>query len=136
MIRCLNTLFCKELRVEDDGLMTIASIYSGFSRRDLPANIQLCFVSFLELSFDNIDEIIKQEFNARVIINAPWGLTIGDSKQKIPFRQISDSLARSTLAIQFGEVVFTEFGQYAFDVFVNDEHLCTATLDIVQEDIL
>jgi hypothetical protein len=97
MIKNLNTLFCKECRIEDDGLITLASIYSGFSRKDMPASIPLCFVCFLELPLVNQNSCVSDEFNSRVVITAPWGLTIGDSRQKIPLYKFPKQLPLAPL---------------------------------------
>lgn len=133
MIKCLNTLFCKECRVEDDGLMTLASIHSGFRRREMPVTASFCLVCFLELSLDEYQKKDVKELDLRILVFAPWGETIGDGHPQVAFRQISESIARGTVVSEYDNVTFTQFGRYSFEVFLNKERLYVATLDIDQE---
>jgi hypothetical protein len=98
----------------------------------MPATIQLCFVCFLELSIKEYQDSGSKDLDFRIIVTAPWGVAIGDSHHKIPFRQVSETTARATLASQYGDITFMEFGKYTFEVFVNNGLLHTATLDITQ----
>ena len=133
MIKCLNSLICKEYRIEDDGLITLDSIYSAVTRKDMPTTISLCLVSFMVLSIKEYEISHKKELEVRVITIAPSGITIGDSHSNVTFRQISDMEARGNLIIQYGPTTFTEFGRYLFEIFYDYERLDSITLDIISE---
>src|SRR6266498_3563812 len=132
MITCLNSLFCKECRVESDGLMSFISMFSSFSRQEMPATTPLCFVCFLELSIMEYQESGSPELKIHIVVSAPWGLTMGDSYHQPPFKPVSETIARAVLAIPYGEIEFMEFGQYLFEVYVNDKLLNTTALNITQ----
>lgn len=134
MIKCLNTIFCKKVKVEDDGTTTLWSIFTGFSPPRMPARIKLSFVCFLELAINKDKADINKEFDLRVIIEAPWGRAVDDSHQGIIFQQYTETIAKCMAIIDYEEIIFSEFGTYSFEVYINEEHLYTAILHVSQEN--
>jgi hypothetical protein len=134
LVKCLHSLFAKDCRVEPDGLMSLISIYSSVSPPQMPANIPLCFVCFLELDLEKYKETQLMELETRVLINAPWGPNISDTRTNAPFIQISEKTARSAVSIPFGKVQFYEYGEYEVQVFINDRLIHTTHFNIIEPE--
>ena len=132
-VKCLNSLFCQRCIIEANGGMTLQSIHSStLIVAQFPVKIPLCFVFFLELDVNRYEQSGLKELEIRVLINAPWGLTISDTRPEAPFKQISPEKAICNITIPFGVIDFFQAGEYAFEVFVNNKLLHTAILSLTE----
>jgi hypothetical protein len=132
MVRCLHSLICKECQVEEDGTISIISIYPRLTFSSLPATLPLCFVCFLELSLEKYYQNV-QDLDVHILITSPSERIVSDTQKADVFEQISADKARLTTSVNFGEVEFLEFGTYTFQVFFKNELLCDDFFEIVQQ---
>jgi hypothetical protein len=129
-VRCLKTLFCKECRVEADGLMSLLSIYDVYYSRRLPETIPLWLVCFLELQTAKAARAADGRYQLEVTLRSPNGLVSPVGSESILFRKYDSRVAYGSHAMRLIDATFWEFGSYIFEVSVNGARLAEARLMI------
>ena len=133
-VKCIYSLFCKHCEIEADGLITLHSIHSGnLTVAEFPIKIPLCFVFFLELDLNRYKQSDEKGINVRIIVNSPWGQTIGEMRPATPFVEVSPDKAVCNVSVPYGETMFWQAGEYTFEVFVNNSLLRTTTLNLSEQ---
>ena len=129
-LRCMHALFCEECRLEPDGTSTLVSLFTRLSTPQLPLSRPLCFVCFLEREVEPGGRTGPESIDVTLRILSPFGVTVHTSSREAPFVPHVPGKTRCGLSIPVSRMIFDEYGDYAFELYVGEEYLHAETLTI------
>jgi|RifCSP13_3_1023840.scaffolds.fasta_scaffold143041_2 hypothetical protein len=129
-VRCLHALVCEAARLEPDGTTTLVSLFTRITTARLPLTRRLCYACFLELDLAQPDRLGRETVEIGLRIHSPLGAMLHNSGRQARFVSHAFEAMRCCLTIPVDELSFSDYGDYVFELYLDDEFLHREVLTV------